>query len=358
MRKYKVRARDLIDIIGEINTGKIILSPFFQRKLVWRLAHKVDFIKTILLGYPFPEIFISRGAINVETMTSTSCIVDGQQRMSTIREYLANEFDVEGRTYKDLTQTEKEDFLKYEIALIDLDLDQNDPKIIDIFKRLNRTFYALSAIEKMSSEYGSSEFMLIAKLLCGELRDEDAPMNVNIPPARYKHDPNISKEFTDWANNLNINSTLQVILETIDFSKYEIQRQVHLMFALNIMGTFLMGIYARNEQVQPLLDEYAEAFPNRDALIDRIDAAAARLTKLKLPAEGPWYSKSNAFSLLVALDEVGDDFDKRRPIELRKSLTGFFTELPADYALAAKEAVNNKRERLLRHNYLTELLRG
>lgn len=356
MRDYKVRSRDLVDLVTEIQSGKLILAPFFQRKLVWRLAHKVDFIKTILLGYPFPEIFVSRGSIDVETMTSTSCVVDGQQRMSTIREFLNNVFAVDGQCYKDLSQGEKEAFLKYEIALIDLDLEQSDPKIIEIFKRLNRTFYALSAIEKMSSEYGSSEFMLLAKLICGELRDEETPPGLNVSPTRHKNDPNVSREFTDWANDTKIDSIVRVILEMADFSKYEVQRQVHLMFALNLMATFLTGIYARNEQVQPLLDEYSEALPNRDELLFRLNAAADRVLKLKLPGDGPWYSKSNTFSLLVAVDEVGAALKATKPPEVKKRLTQFFSALPDDYALAAKEAVNNKRERLLRNKYLVGLL--
>ncbi|MBS1131976.1 MAG: hypothetical protein H6R16_2978, partial [Proteobacteria bacterium] len=41
MTKYKVRSRDLVDLVNDITNGALILSPFFQRKLVWRLAHKV-----------------------------------------------------------------------------------------------------------------------------------------------------------------------------------------------------------------------------------------------------------------------------------------------------------------------------
>ena len=39
-------------------------------------------------------------------------------------------------------------------------------------------------------------------------------------------------------------------------------------------------------------------------------------------------------------------------------LEKFEKELPADYQLAAKEAVNNKRERLLRNEYLLEILKA
>ncbi len=349
MTRYKVRSRDLVDLTNDIKSESIILSPFFQRKLVWRLAHKVDFIKTILLGYPFPEIFISRGTLDLETMRSTSCIVDGQQRMSAIKEYIGGGFEVDGKRYADLSTTEKEEFLKYEIAIIDLDLAQDDPRIIEIFKRLNRTFYALSNIEKLSTEYGSSDFMLVAKLLCGELRDEDNESSKNnVDPALPKSDPNVTQEFVEWGNAQKIEDYLRIVLGDPTFSKYEIARQVHLMFTLNLMATLMVGIYARNEQVIPHLDLYSDAFPRRQEVVERINRAATLFGRLKLPLHSPWYSKSNAFSLLLAIDSEYDQISQANLRTLKSKLMNFMEDIPEDYALAAREAVNNKRQRGLR----------
>jgi uncharacterized protein with ParB-like and HNH nuclease domain len=66
----------------------IVLAPSFQRKLVWNDMHKEDFIETILLMLPFPEIYLADGGINLETQTSETLVVDGQQRLSTIYEYI------------------------------------------------------------------------------------------------------------------------------------------------------------------------------------------------------------------------------------------------------------------------------
>src|SRR4051812_36318286 len=101
MIKYNVRSRQLIDIIGDVKREKIVISPYFQRNLVWRLIHKQDFIKTILLGFPFPQIFLAKGGLNVEELTSISLIVDGQQRMSSILEFVDGEFAVDGEYYND-----------------------------------------------------------------------------------------------------------------------------------------------------------------------------------------------------------------------------------------------------------------
>ncbi len=142
MIKYAVRSRQLIDIVGDIKRRKIVLSPYFQRNLVWRLIHKQDFIKTILLGYPFPQIFLAKGGIDIDDLTSISMIVDGQQRMNSIVGYVDNEFEVDGLYFNNLNKDEKETFLTYEVAIIELQMESNDQNIKEVFKRLNRTFYS------------------------------------------------------------------------------------------------------------------------------------------------------------------------------------------------------------------------
>ncbi len=42
--------------------------------------------------------------------------------------------------------------------------------------------------------------------------------------------------------------------------------------------------------------------------------------------------------------------------KLVDNLNSFTKDIPADYTLAAKEAVNNKKERLLRDKYISQLI--
>jgi hypothetical protein len=355
MIRYNVRSRYLVDVINDVKDRKLILAPYFQRKLVWRLAHKVDFIKTILLGYPFPEIFITRGNIDVTTMQTTSALVDGQQRVTTIKEYIEDKFIVDDRKYSGFSPTEKEAFLKYEIAIIELDLEQDDPQIIEIFKRLNRTFYALSAIEKLSTEYGSSEFMLTAKLLAGELKRDPEAEEI-IDPGRHEYDPNITEAFMQWAGRQHITAYVRLVLESPIFTKYEISRQVHLMFTLNVMATNLDGYYNRNENATRQLEGRADSFSERQAIVDRIEAASAYFNRLRFRVDSFWYKKSNAFTLLITLCEFHEHLERVNHTALKSALTHFGDNPPADYALAAKEAVNNKRERTLRSRYVRDIV--
>ena len=169
MIEYRVRSVSLLNLVNDIKGGRLIPDAYFQRNLVWREVHKRDFIETILLGYPFPQIFISKGKVNVEDMSTVSCIVDGQQRCNAITAFIDGEFEVAGKKYADLSGDQKSDFLKYEVAVIELDLENNDPKVQDIFQRINRTSNSLTSIEKLASEYSTSEYMLVAKLLSDQI---------------------------------------------------------------------------------------------------------------------------------------------------------------------------------------------
>jgi hypothetical protein len=262
---------------------------------------------------------------------------------------------VDGELYSDMSPADKESFLKYEIAIIDLDMQHDDVRIIDLFKRLNRTFYALSTIEKLATEYGASEFMLTAKLLAGELKDTpDA--DESISPDRHEYDPNLSEIFTQWASQQRIASYLRLILDSSIFSKYEISRQVHLMFTLNVMATLVDGFYNRNDGATRFLDSKSDSFPERQHIIEAIEAGAAYFNRIKLRPDSFWYTKSNAFSLLVLLAQEHMNLKPKDLVPIKNALNAFADDTPNDYALAAKEGVNNRKERLIRAEYIRLLV--
>lgn len=356
MIKYQVRSRQLIDIVNDLKDKKIILSPYFQRKLVWRDVHKVDFIKTILMGLPFPEIFIAKGDLDIDKMISTSCIVDGQQRLNSICEYIEGKYSVEGKEYTDLDIIEKEQFLKYEIAIIELDMKHDDSQIPEIFKRLNRTYYSLSNIEKISSEYAASEFMLVAKLLCKEL-DEINTDKSNSGELDFdlKNNPNISQEFITWAKTMKVESVNKLILESEVFSPYEISRQVHLNYTINILGVIKFGFFNRNLD-KSLLEQYAQEFIDKEDIIKKLEMVARKILKMKFAKNTIWINKANMFSLIIALFNEWDKVDAIQEKILKEKLKEFEENLPIEYSIAAKEGVNNKKERLIRNDYINTIL--
>lgn len=354
MIKYQLRAVALVTLINDIKKGRLIPNAYFQRNLVWRDVHKREFIDTILMGYPFPQIFISRGKIDVIDMSSTSCIVDGQQRTNAIREYIEDKFAVNGKKYSELTNQQKEAFLKYEIGVVELDLDNDDPLVREMFKRVNRTSNSLTAIEKLASEYGATAFMMTAKVLSDDVRLGEPEHDLeNLEDGLYI-DPAIDDDLEAWARSVKPKNFQKLISEGGIFSSHEVKRKIPLMYTLNILATLESGFFRRNEATLSLLEDYREDFPRRDVAVNLLDRSALTYIKLKLPKNSLWRNKASFFSLIVYIAMRGGDLVD--PSGDREKLLAFEEDVPRDYAQAAKEAVNNKAERETRHQYLVEIL--
>ena len=124
------------------------------------------------------------------------------------------------------------------------------------------------------------------------------------------------------------------------------------MFTLNVMATILDGYYNRNDSATRYLETRAESFPERQDIANKIEAAAAYFNRLRFRADSFWYTKSNAFTLLLTLCEFSDRLEALDYAALKRGLVSFSDNPPEDYALAAKEGVNNKKERTLRAGYV------
>lgn len=350
MIEYRVRSVSLLNLVNDIRAERLIPDAYFQRNLVWREVHKRDFIETILKGLPFPQIFISKGKVNVESMSTVSCIVDGQQRCSAIVGFIEGDFDVDGKTYSTLPEIQKSEFLKYEVAVIELELENDDPKVQEIFQRINRTSTSLTSIEKLASQYSTSEFMLVGKLLVDQIRldrtgDDD-----------FREDPNIPDDFYTWGKKQRVKSFQKLVNERGVFTTQEIARKANLMHVLNVMAALLSGYSNRNEKATELLDDYALTFPARDEISTRMESAAEFILKLGFRAKAYWLNKANMFSLLVTIATLQKEGLAFNPSHVRVALEKFEKALPADYKLAAAEAVNGTKARQLRGDYLRKLI--
>lgn len=67
--------------------GKVII-PTFQRGIVWSLQHRKEFIETVKSGDPFGVVLVSQ-----ENPTDPYYLIDGLQRLSTLKAYMDNPLD-------------------------------------------------------------------------------------------------------------------------------------------------------------------------------------------------------------------------------------------------------------------------
>ena len=95
---YNVKYNNIqIPIEYFYNSKKYVIHPVFQRHFVWSKKQKSNLIETILTGMPMPNIYTYLDLTNNQEL-----IIDGQQRLTTIKKFLNNEFKLSGLENKNL----------------------------------------------------------------------------------------------------------------------------------------------------------------------------------------------------------------------------------------------------------------
>lgn len=261
--KPSVTNPTIADVYQEIDQGKLVLQPDFQRKFVWTHEHQEAFIDTILSGLPFPEIYVCEGDIDVQKLRTTRLVIDGQQRLTTIRNYIEGKHEHPLRkvqAYDDLTIDQKKDFASYQIVMRDLGkVDEETTR--EIFRRINLTKFKLDDIEIHNAVY-DGQFIQAAKYVLE-----------------------------------NINLEQYGVLRESEFT-----RMADLHFILLVMSTLENGGYfAQDREVEPKVAVFNDEYPNRDHMIALLIKTFAIVKDLDLPWESMWFRKSNFFTLVVEI---------------------------------------------------------
>jgi hypothetical protein len=82
---------DIQTIVDRIRNGDIDLQPDFQRQEVWSTNKKKRLIDTVLRGWSIPPVHL------VETSENQLEVLDGQQRLAALRDFVHNRFSIDGR---------------------------------------------------------------------------------------------------------------------------------------------------------------------------------------------------------------------------------------------------------------------
>lgn len=77
-------------IVHKIDRKQLVLTPGFQRKEVWDLTRRSEFIESILLNYPLPPLYFN------QDRQGRYIVVDGMQRSSSIYRFLKDQYALEG----------------------------------------------------------------------------------------------------------------------------------------------------------------------------------------------------------------------------------------------------------------------
>lgn len=72
-------------VINQINKNNIELNPNFQRRDAWTRVRKSNFIESLILGLPIPQLVLAEK----KDKRGTYIVLDGKQRLLTIRQFAA-----------------------------------------------------------------------------------------------------------------------------------------------------------------------------------------------------------------------------------------------------------------------------
>lgn len=289
-----VSIRRVSELIRDIEDGSLILKPAFQRRLVWTNIVKDHFLETVTLGLPFPEIFIATGEIDTRSMKRKNELVDGQQRISTLREYFQGSQDLvltKVVPYADLKEPQKTKFLDYKVAVRDLG-SVTEEEVKDIFARINSTDYALKAMERLNAQFSGAY-----KQFCDDLSRD---------------------QFFDRHNV---------------FSIPDFRRMRDLDFCVILTTTLLSTYYHRDALNKEYLKRYNDKFPQSAKLRKQIAATFEFIESCDFNKKCRVWKKTDLFTLIVELHAVLLKKAHLSPAIVQATLVDFYDQVDSMYKM-------------------------
>jgi hypothetical protein len=174
---------------GEYKKGTLILAPKYQRNPIWSIGQKCFLIDSIISGCPLPQVFLNIKSQGTGMKRQTIYeVVDGQQRLRAILEYLNEEWPLIsttaksypvsdaykphiGKKYSDLPEIFQESIWNYPLSVQEL-RGWNDVQIRALFRRLNYVVEKLNAQELRHSQYFGEFVTAVEKLADDSFWDE------------------------------------------------------------------------------------------------------------------------------------------------------------------------------------------
>lgn len=156
-------------LISRVSSNKLILDPDFQRKYKWDRENNEKgskFIESCLMRIPLPACYFA------ENSDKNHVIIDGLQRITTIKRFFKDEFALEGLTiFKELNGKKfseigsyKGELETYTIRCIVLRNDNDKEIIQEIFARLNQGSVSLTPQEIRHAVYSGKFDKLLTEL--------------------------------------------------------------------------------------------------------------------------------------------------------------------------------------------------
>ena len=150
------------DFYTSTESASVIFIPKYQREYVWPIELKCKFIESLLLGIPMPPLF----AFTLDESGNNE-LIDGVQRLSTIKAFVNNKFKItglelldslNGLKFKDLNPSRQRKFLDLSVRMFIFSERADEGIRADIYKRINSTGKKLTDPEIRKGVFMNNSF--------------------------------------------------------------------------------------------------------------------------------------------------------------------------------------------------------
>lgn len=157
----------IADFVNWHKQKELILNPDFQRGSVWQAPARSYLIDSILRGYPIPKLLM-RTKIDRATRKTIRDVVDGQQRLRTIIDFVNNKLllgpkakEFAKHRFNDLNEDLQDKFLAYKLTSEQL-INASDNDVLEVFVRINSYTVPVNEAELRNARY-DHEFSYVVK---------------------------------------------------------------------------------------------------------------------------------------------------------------------------------------------------
>lgn len=157
--RVKGNTYTVADIYHWLKEGNLTINKVYQRESrLWPLNARSYFIDTILNNFPFPKVTLLQ-KINLKTQKTIREVIDGQQRIMTIKDFVDNKLRLtssstlhHSKIFSELEEEKQTDFLNYSIS-VDTILSEDVGDVLEIFRRINSYTIPLNKPELRHAVY-------------------------------------------------------------------------------------------------------------------------------------------------------------------------------------------------------------
>jgi hypothetical protein len=265
---------------GEYQKETLVLQPKYQRNPIWSVGQKCFLIDSLISGCPIPQVYININTSGTGAKKITTYeVVDGQQRLRTIIEYINGDWPLLGgieksypvsdeylsqvnRRYSDLPDRLQNAIWDYPLAVQEI-RGWDDIAIRAMFRRLNYVNERLNAQELRHSQYFGEFNSAVEHLARNDFWDE-----IKL------------------------------------FSRRDSERMKDVEFISELFVIVLDGIQEGQSTLDKFYADYDVVFPNRSRLVARFNQAIESLSSIKeLIATSRFHKKADFYALFAACVE-------------------------------------------------------